>query len=62
MGKVEMHGEVDTKLVAQAARIAFDDAAEERGRRCADENADAIGTHNARIAERGVFGEDLRRW
>ena len=37
-------------------------SADERARRWADENADAISTHNARIAERGLFGEDLRRW
>lgn len=37
-------------------------AADERGRRWARENADAIRVHNSRVAERGVFGEDLRRW
>ena len=37
-------------------------SADERARRWAVGNADAIRTHNARIAERGVFGEDLRRW
>ena len=37
-------------------------AADERALRWARENADAIRIHNARIAERGVFGEDLRRW
>jgi len=35
---------------------------DERARQWALENAEAISTHNARIAERGVFGEDLRRW
>ncbi|HEX7761759.1 MAG TPA: winged helix-turn-helix domain-containing protein [Caulobacteraceae bacterium] len=28
----------------------------------AAENAEAIRVHNERIAERGIFGEDLRRW
>ncbi len=37
-------------------------AAEERARAWAAENAEAIRVHNARIAERGLFGEDLRRW
>ena len=37
-------------------------AAEERAQRWARENDDAIAVHNARVAERGVFGEDLRRW
>jgi len=33
-----------------------------RARAWAEENAEAIRAHNQRIAERGVFGEDLRRW
>jgi len=37
-------------------------AADERARRWTRENADAISIHNARVADRGVFGEDLRRW
>lgn len=36
--------------------------AEARARRWAEENAEAIADYNRRIAERGVFGEDLRRW
>ena len=36
--------------------------AEERARRWAEENAEAIKAYNERIARRGVFGEDLRRW
>ncbi len=62
MSKVEMRLEIDTELVAQTAGVAFDDAADERARRWADENADAVSVHNARIADRGVFGQDLRRW
>jgi antitoxin CcdA len=37
-------------------------AAQQRARRWAEENADAIAVHNARIGERGLFGDDLRRW
>jgi antitoxin CcdA len=37
-------------------------AAEARARRWALENAEAISVHNAQVAERGLFGEDLRRW
>ena len=36
--------------------------AEARARRWAEENAEAIKAYNERIARRGVFGEDLRRW
>ncbi|MDR7117039.1 type II toxin-antitoxin system CcdA family antitoxin [Caulobacter sp. BE254] len=36
--------------------------AEERARRWAEENAEAIRAYNERISRRGVFGEDLRRW
>ena len=37
-------------------------SAEEKARRWAEENAEAIRTHNERIAARGIFGEDMRRW
>lgn len=33
-----------------------------KARQWAEENAAAIGVHNERIAERGLFGGDLRRW
>ena len=36
--------------------------AEERARRWAEENAEAIKAYNERINRRGVFGADLRRW
>lgn len=49
-------------VTARLRQVADPAAAEERARRWARENADAIRIHNARIAERGVFGEDLRRW
>ncbi|MDB5457926.1 MAG: Post-segregation antitoxin CcdA [Caulobacter sp.] len=36
--------------------------AEERARRWAEENAEALKAYSERIKRRGVFGEDLRRW
>jgi len=36
--------------------------AEDRARRWAEENAEAIKAYNERIERRGVFGADLRRW
>ena len=56
MEKIETRVEIGGDVAKQAP------AAEERGRRWARENAEAIQVHNNRIAERGVFGEDLRRW
>jgi antitoxin CcdA len=50
-------------LVASHLRQMADPAAaQQRAQRWVEENADAIAVHNARIAERGIFGEDLRRW
>jgi antitoxin CcdA len=43
-------------------QIADPEAAEARARAWASENAEAIALHNARVAERGIFGDDLRRW
>ena len=97
MGKIEMRGDIDPELAAQAReagvalsdaaeiglkialaaaglghplgvatshlrQIADPEAAETRARLWASENAEAISVHNARVAERGLFGEDLRRW
>ncbi len=56
--RVKASGIVD----AHVRQVADAAAAEERALLWARENADAIWIHNARIAERGVFGEDLRRW
>jgi antitoxin CcdA len=36
--------------------------ADTRAKQWAQENAHAIRRHNERIAARGIFGEDLRRW
>lgn len=50
-------------IVASHLRQIADPAgAEERARKWAEENAEAIKAHNERIARRGVFGGDLRRW
>ena len=43
-------------------QLADPKAAEARARRWALDNAEAISLHNARVAERGLLGEDLRRW
>jgi antitoxin CcdA len=37
-------------------------AADERARRWAEENAEAIADYNRRIRERGVFSDSLRTW
>lgn len=36
--------------------------ADDRAAQWARENAEAIADYNRRIAERGVFGQDWRRW
>lgn len=36
--------------------------AEERARRWAEENAEAIADHNARIARRGLISDHFRKW
>jgi antitoxin CcdA len=36
--------------------------AEERARRWAEENAEALKAYRERIERRGVFGDDLRTW
>ena len=36
--------------------------AEERARRWAEENAEALRTYRERVEKRGVFGDDLRTW
>ncbi len=56
MGKIEMRVDIDGDLAEQAR------AADERAQHWARENAEAIRIHNTRVAERGLFGEDMRRW
>jgi antitoxin CcdA len=36
--------------------------AEERAKRWAEENAEALKAYRERIEKRGVFGDDLRTW
>ena len=36
--------------------------AEERARRWAEENAEALKAYRERIEQHGVFGDDLRTW
>ncbi|USQ97649.1 type II toxin-antitoxin system CcdA family antitoxin [Caulobacter sp. RL271] len=36
--------------------------AEERARRWAEDNAEAIADHNARIARRGLISDHFRKW
>jgi post-segregation antitoxin (ccd killing protein) len=43
-------------------QIADPEAAAARASLWAAENAEAISLHNARVADRGLFGEDMRRW
>lgn len=74
MGKVPADLEVEEELLLQARAEGVDVSAtldealrrELRARAAAkawaEENAEAIADYNRRIAERGVFGEDLRRW
>jgi antitoxin CcdA len=77
MGKAELKLEIDADLLKQAedahlpisqvleqaleARL-HPEGVEERARRWADENADAIRAYGERIEREGVFGEDWRTW
>ena len=77
MGKAELKLEIDEKLLeqARAANVRMDllveralktalgpEAAEERARAWASENADAIASYNRCIAEDGEFGKEWRNW
>ena len=77
MGKAELKLEIDAHLLEQARAAQIDlaliaeralkaalgpAAAEERARKWAEDNAEAIADHNQRIATYGVFGDDLRTW
>lgn len=78
MGKIELNIDaelleharaagLDIQLLAERAlRLALQGAdpvrGDERARRWAEENADAIEEYNRRIAERGVFSDGLRNW
>jgi antitoxin CcdA len=77
MGKTELKIQIDTDLAQRAAAEGVDvdaiaeaalrkalplDSGDERARRWAEENAEAIAAHRKRIEEFGVFGDDLRTW
>ena len=77
MGKVELKLEIDADLAAEARESGVDLGAtlesalrakargvggDEKARRWAEENAEAIQAHRERIEAVGVFGEDLRTW
>lgn len=51
--------EVQLRLYLQKVDPA---GAEERARRWAEDNADAIKDYNARIRRRGLIGDHFRRW
>jgi antitoxin CcdA len=52
-------GGVAEDVAARAGELSTPQA---RAERWAQENAEAIEAYNARIARRGIFGTDLRRW
>ncbi|MDP3747281.1 MAG: type II toxin-antitoxin system CcdA family antitoxin [Phenylobacterium sp.] len=77
MGKAELKIEIDEDLLARAKESGRPISAlieaglratgpspsgEERARRWAEENAEAIAEYNRRIAERGLIGDKLRKW
>ena len=77
MGKIELKIEIDADLLAkgQAARLdmarTLEDGIrqatlaqndEDKARRWAEENAEALKAQRERIDAHGVFGEDLRTW
>lgn len=77
MGKTELKIEIDADLLklAKAAHLPLEkmveeaiearlqpNGVEERARRWADENAEALKAYGERIEREGLFGEDWRRW
>jgi antitoxin CcdA len=77
MGKAELKVEIDADLLKQAQaahlplRVVLEKAIKaelnstgvaENGGAWAAENAEAIKDHEERIAQYGVFGDDLRTW
>ena len=77
MGKAELKIEIDADLLARAeasgrpiaelveeglrSSLKASDG-DERARRWAEENAEAISDYNRRIAERGLIGDKFRKW
>lgn len=77
MGKAELKVEIDADLLRQAeaahlpiSRViekALEDqlrpsGVEERARKWADENAEAIKAYGERVEREGCFGEEWRNW
>lgn len=77
MGKAELRVEIDEHLLeqARAAELHINllleralkaalgpAAAGERARRWAEDNADAIASHNRFVEENGEFGKEWRSW
>ena len=77
MGKTELRIEIDADLLAEArpaglSIVEITEAAvraklpaktdEDKVQRWAEDNAEAIKANRERIAEYGIFGEDLRSW
>ena len=77
MGKIELKIEIDADLLAEARAaglsiVEITEAAvrarlpaksdEDKARRWAEDNVEAIRANRERIAEHGIFGEDLRSW
>lgn len=77
MGKSELKMEIDSHLLEQARAaeiqmtILFERAlkaalgpaaAEERARKWAEDNAEAIASHNRFVDEHGAFGKEWRSW
>lgn len=63
--QASQEGSIDT-VVENALRAYVDaskaSSADARAKKWAEENAEAIKAYNERIARRGLFGEDQRRW
>jgi antitoxin CcdA len=77
MGKTELKVEIDANLLerARAAGLDLDGlteaalrravdhlSADDRARKWAEDNADALQAHRERIEKFGVFGDDMRTW
>ncbi|MGE5502669.1 MAG: type II toxin-antitoxin system CcdA family antitoxin [Ignavibacteriales bacterium] len=77
MGKTELKIEIDTHVLEQARAREIQlslfveralkkelgvAAAEDRARRWAEENAEAIASHNRFVEENGEFGREWRSW
>ncbi|MDO8321574.1 type II toxin-antitoxin system CcdA family antitoxin [Phenylobacterium sp.] len=77
MGKIELKIEIDADLLAKGQAAGLDmartlengirqatraESDEDKARRWAEENAEALKAQRERIDAHGVFGEDLRTW